>query len=99
MSITLKPFAEQCAPVLIMLSGKTPWTLCMGFLIFIFILCINKTSNLVMICLDSGIEGTTNMEYISDTGNVNPQNIVKKGQLLQDVIVNVKLKLPGINSM
>ena len=52
-----------------------------------------------MICLDSGIEGTTNMEYISDTGNVNPQNIVKKGQLLQDVIVNVKLKLPGINSM
>jgi len=35
------------------------------------------------------------MEYMSDAGNVNPLNIVKKGQALQGVIVDVNLDLPA----
>ncbi|KAF8447735.1 SH2 domain-containing protein [Boletus edulis BED1] len=99
----LKPFAEQRAPfppmqpwdVLTMLSGETSRTLRMGLIISVLIFRIDKFSNAVMVRLDSGIEGIINMEYMSDVGNVLPQNIVKKGQTLQGVIVDVKLDLPA----
>lgn len=99
----LKPFAEQRAPfppmqpwdVLTMLSGETPRTLRMGLIISVLVLRMDKLSNSVAIRLDSGIEGIINMDYLSDTGNVLPQNAVKKGQAVQGVIVDVKLDLPA----
>lgn len=98
----LKPFAEQRSvfppmqpwDVLTMLSGETPRTLRMGLIISVLVLRVEKFSS-VTVRLDSGIEGIINMEYMSDAGNVNPQNIVKKSQALQGVIVDVKLDLPA----
>ncbi|KAF8844471.1 transcription elongation factor SPT6 [Paxillus ammoniavirescens] len=97
----LKPFAEQRMPfpamqpweVLTMLSGETPRTLRMGLIISVLIVRSDKTS--VTVRLDSGIEGTINSDYISDDGAVEPKNVVKKGQALQGVIVDVKLELPA----
>ncbi|KAF9246316.1 SH2 domain-containing protein [Melanogaster broomeanus] len=98
----LRPFAEQRArfppmqpwDVLTMLSGETPRTLRMGLIISVLVLRIDKASP-VTVRLDSGIEGNINPDYISDDGAVNPGNVVKKGQAIQGVIVDVKLDLPA----
>ncbi|KAH7889357.1 SH2 domain-containing protein [Phlebopus sp. FC_14] len=97
----LRPFSEQRAPfpipqawdVLTMLSGETPRTLRMGLIISVLVVRIEKS--FVWVRLDSGIEGGINVEYLSDEGNVNPNNVVKKGQTLQGVVVDVKLDLPA----
>ncbi|OAX41960.1 transcription elongation factor Spt6 [Rhizopogon vinicolor AM-OR11-026] len=98
----LKPFSEQRAPfpslepwdVLTMLSGETPRTLRMGLIVSVLVVRIDQ--KFVLVRLDSGIEGVINIEYVTEEGNIAPKDsIVKKGQTIQGVIVEVKLNLPA----
>lgn len=97
----LKPFSEQRAPfpslgpwdVLTMLSGETPRTLRMGLIVSIMVVRLEQA--LVHIRLDSGIEGVIDIGYLTEDGNVAPKDVVKKGQTIPGVIVDVKLDLPA----
>jgi transcription elongation factor SPT6 len=97
----LKPFAEQRAPfpvlkpwdVLTMLSGETHRTLRVGLIVSVLV--TRVTPQFVSVKLDSGIEGVINAIYISDAGNVNPHNVLTKGQTIQGVVIEVKLDLAG----
>lgn len=97
----LKPFSEQRTPfpslgpwdVLTMLSGETPRTLRMGLIVSIMVVRLEQT--LVHIRLDSGIEGVIDIGYLTEDGNIAPKDVVKKGQTIPGVIVDVKLDLPA----
>ncbi|KAH7913720.1 SH2 domain-containing protein [Hygrophoropsis aurantiaca] len=97
----LKPFSEKRAAfpsleawdVLTMLSGETSRTLRTGLIVSVLVLRLNKS--FVIVRLDSGIEGVINIEYVSEEGNIAPDKVLKKGQTLQGVVVEVKLNLPG----
>lgn len=95
----LKPFCEQRATfptlsdwdVLTMLSGETERTLRPGLIISIQVVRIAK--NFVTVRLDSGLEGVINAQYLADVP-VNPDDAVKKGQMMQGIVILVKIDLP-----
>ena len=94
----LRPFAEKRSPfppikpweVLTMFSGETPRTLGMGLIISILV--VGVKDNFVYVQLDSGIDGVINAQYLTDQG-APPKEVVKKGQMIQGVIIDVKLNL------
>lgn len=95
----LKPFSEQRTPfpeltdwdVLTMLSGETLRTLRPGLIITVQVTRIKP--NFVTVRLDSGIEGMINAQYISDDVGVAPKDAVKKGQMIEGVVIQVKIDL------
>jgi len=96
----LRPFAEHRSTfpvlkpwdVLTMLSGETERTLRVG--VIISVLVVRVTPQFVSIRTDSGIEGVINAVYLTnDEGLVNPHNVVKKGQTLPGVVIDIKLDL------
>lgn len=97
----LKPFGEQRSSyylpkawdVLTMLSGESPRTLRVGLIIAVLV--VRFGVGFVGVRLDSGIDGVINGQYVSDTPVNHPGDIVKKGQTLQGVVIDVKLNLPN----
>ena len=95
----LRPFAEQRAAfptlgdwdVLTMLSGETPRTLRAGLIISVQV--INPKENFVTVRLDSGIEGMINAQYLADHGPADARLVVKKGQTIPGVVIQVKIDL------
>jgi transcription elongation factor SPT6 len=95
----LKPFAEHRNPfpvlgpweVLTMLSGETQRTLRIGLIVSALV--VRPTAQFVSVRLDSGIDGVINMIYLSDPGNVNPLSLVKKGQTISGVVIDLKIDL------
>ncbi|KAH9951462.1 transcription elongation factor Spt6 [Amylocystis lapponica] len=92
----LRPFGELRdnfpAPsewdVLTMLSGETMRTLRVGLIVSVLV--VRAKESFLAVRLDSGIDGMINGHYVSDTGR--PANhVVKQGQTLQGVIIDVKL--------
>lgn len=98
----LKPFSEQRAPypilgdwdVLTMLSGETDRTLRPGLIISIQVVRISKNKNFVTVRLDSGLEGVINAQYLADIPPSAPEDVVSKGQMLQGVVITIKVDLP-----
>ncbi|OBZ75792.1 Transcription elongation factor SPT6 [Grifola frondosa] len=95
----LKPFGEQRATfplpsdwdVLTMLTGETPRTLRVGLIVSVLVVRVKQ--GFVAVRLDSGIDGMINAQYLTDN-NANPDTVVKKGQTIAGVIIDVKLSLP-----
>lgn len=94
----LKPFGESRKSfvlpdgweIITMLSGETESTLKLGFIVSVQVLRVSKSY--VTVRLDSGIEGTINAQYLSDQG-LDPKVLVKPGQSIQGVIIEVKTNL------
>ncbi|EMD38273.1 hypothetical protein CERSUDRAFT_113442 [Gelatoporia subvermispora B] len=94
----LSPFGELRRPfvqpsswdVLTMLTGETPRTLRVGLIVSVLVVRIKP--GFVAVRLDSGIDGMINAQYLADTP-VSPDDVVKKGQTIQGVIIDVKLDL------
>jgi hypothetical protein len=95
----LRPFfAEKRSPfppikpweALTMLSGETPQTLGVGLIISVLV--VGVKDNFVYVRLDSGIDGVIDAQYLTDQG-APPKEVVKKGQRIQGVIIDVKLNL------
>ncbi|KAI0670362.1 transcription elongation factor Spt6 [Trametes maxima] len=94
------PFGERRADfilptdwdVLTMLTGETRRTLRLGLIVSVQAVRVKENS--VIVRLDSGIEGTINRRYLTDQGLPPPQ-VVKQGQTISGVIIDVKLDLPG----
>ncbi|OSX65311.1 hypothetical protein POSPLADRAFT_1167539 [Postia placenta MAD-698-R-SB12] len=95
----LRPFGEQRVSfttpgpweVLTMLTGETPRTLRVGLIISVLVAAVKNS--FVSVRLDSGVDGVINAPYLTDT-QASPNQVVKKGQTLQGVIIDVKLDLP-----
>lgn len=94
----LRPFADQRSmfqlpgpwQILTMLSGETQRTLRVGVIVSAIVQRIN--SNFVSVKLDSGIEGVINEQYIADVPDA-PNKLVKKGQTVTGVIIDIKFEL------
>ncbi|KAL6300573.1 SH2 domain-containing protein [Sparassis latifolia] len=94
----LKPFGEVRDPfplptdwdVLTMLTGETPRTLRVGLIVSVLVMRVKPT--FVAVRLDSGIDGIINNSYLADQA-VDPEKVVKKGQTIPGVIIDVKLSL------
>ncbi|KAH9854249.1 transcription elongation factor Spt6 [Lenzites betulinus] len=76
--------------VLTMLTGETRRTLHVG--IIVSVQAARVKDNFVIVRLDSGIEGTITKRYLTDEG-LSPTQVVKPGQTLSGVIIDVKLDL------
>lgn len=95
----LKPFAElrerfpTLGPwdVLTMLSGETHRTLRVGLIVSVLVLRIKN--HFVAVRLDSGIEGVINSQYLADHVPQDPESVVKKGQTIPGVVIDMKLNL------
>ncbi|KAI0054143.1 transcription elongation factor Spt6 [Auriscalpium vulgare] len=95
----IKPFADGRRPlrapsdweVLTMLSGETERTLRIGLIVSVYVLWIRPS--VVGVKLDSGIEGVINAHYLADQLPNRLDNVVKKGQTVPGVIIDVKLDL------
>ncbi|KZT09507.1 transcription elongation factor SPT6 [Laetiporus sulphureus 93-53] len=95
----LKPFGELREKfslptpweVAMMLTGETPRTLRAGLIVSVMVVRVKQ--NLVAVRLDSGIEGIIHAQYLADQP-VSPPSVVKQGQTLQGVIIDVKTDLP-----
>ncbi|THH00428.1 hypothetical protein EW145_g7080 [Phellinidium pouzarii] len=97
----LKPFGElrpnfvlpDAWEVLTMLTGETQRTLRVGLIVSVLVL--RTKSGYIVVKLDSGIEGVINASYLTDIadGSVNMDDIVKKGQTIPGVIIDVKTDL------
>ncbi|TFY83720.1 hypothetical protein EWM64_g301 [Hericium alpestre] len=96
----LRPFVELRRPlpppteweVLTMLSGETERTLRVGLIVSVLVLRVQR-GNAVIVRLDSGIEGLINLTYLADQIPAHIDSVVKKGQTLPGVIIDVKLDL------
>lgn len=96
----LRPFAEQREAfptlqpweVLTMLSGETPRTLRIGLIVSVLVLFARQ--HFVSVRLDSGIEGVINSQYLADQVPGDARDVVKKGQTVPGVVIDVKLNLP-----
>ena len=92
------PFGERRADfvlpgdweVLTMRTGETRRTLRVGLIVSVQAMRVKD--NFVIVRLDSGIEGMINKRYLTDSG-LSPQQVVKPGQTLSGVIIDVKLDL------
>ncbi|KAI0780912.1 transcription elongation factor Spt6 [Trametes elegans] len=76
--------------VLTMLTGETRRTLHLGLIVSVQ--AVRVKENHVFIRLDSGIEGIIHTRFLTDDG-LPPQQVVKQGQTLSGVIIDVKLDL------
>jgi transcription elongation factor SPT6 len=76
--------------VLTMLTGETERTLRIGLIVSAMVVRIQKSW--IVVKLDSGIEGIINAQYLSDHPDVHPNQLVKKGQTLQGVIIQVNVE-------
>lgn len=76
--------------ILSMLTGETERTLRVGLIVSAMVVRIQ--SSWVVVRLDSGIEGIINATYLSDRTDVQPSKIVRKGQTLQGVIIQVNVE-------
>lgn len=97
----IAPFSETRPPlqppgdwdVITMLTGETPRTLRNGIIVSVL---VNRVRpNFVNVRMDSGLEAVINTVYLSDA-NVAPANvdsIVKKGQTMPGVIIQVRPEL------
>lgn len=96
----LKPFGElrqrfhlpTAWEVLTMLTGETPRNLRVGLIVSVLVVRIKP--GFVAVRLDSGIEGVINAQYLADQV-VLPDSVVKRGQTIQGVIIDVKLQQPN----
>lgn len=98
----LRPYGEKRADfvqpvdwdVLTMLTGETPRTLRVGLIVSVQAVRVKEP--FVAVRLDSGIEGNISKKYLTDIGQ--PCNsIVKPGQTLSGVVIDVKLELANDN--
>lgn len=95
----VRPFGEKRGPfvlptawdVLTMLSGETQLTLRVGFIVSVMVMRFKPT--MVFVRLDSGIEGMINAQYLSDNMHTNPDEVVKKGQTLAGIVIDIKMDL------
>jgi transcription elongation factor SPT6 len=95
----LRPYSDRRNPfsllsdweVLTMLTSETEKTLRIGLIVSVMITRSNR--NYAVVRLDSGLEGVINTQYISDNPPDNLEHLVKKGQTLQGVIIDVKRDL------
>ena len=95
----LRPFGEirprfalpDAWDVLTMLSGETPRTLRLGFIVSVLVQKPGK--NFTLVRLDSGIEGIVNAQHLSDDPSANPDVVAKRGSTLQGVIIEIKMDL------
>ncbi|KAA1471105.1 transcription elongation factor Spt6 [Dentipellis sp. KUC8613] len=95
----IRPYFEARRPlqqpgeweVLTMLSGETERTLRVGLIVSVLVL--RTMRNSVTVRLDSGIEGIINSQYLADQAPASVEAVVKKGQTLPGVIIDVKLDL------
>ncbi|THH26563.1 hypothetical protein EUX98_g7622 [Antrodiella citrinella] len=94
----LKPFGELRDPflmptawdVLTMLTGETLQTLRIGLIVSVL---VQRAGTAVAnVKLDSGIEGIINGAYVADEPT-EPRAVLKKGQSIQGVIIEVKMDL------
>ncbi|KAI0831325.1 transcription elongation factor Spt6 [Trametes gibbosa] len=76
--------------VLTMLTGETRRTLHVG--IIVSVQAARVKDNFVIVRLDSGIEGMITKRYLTDEG-LSPAQVVKPGQTISGVIIDVKLDL------
>ncbi|KAI0374913.1 transcription elongation factor Spt6 [Pilatotrama ljubarskyi] len=76
--------------VLTMLTGETRRTLRVGLLVSVQ--AIRVKENHVIVRLDSGIEGIIHRRYLTDS-DLPPPQVVKQGQTLSGVVIDVKLDL------
>ncbi|KAI0065393.1 transcription elongation factor Spt6 [Artomyces pyxidatus] len=99
----IKPFADVRRPlrqpsdweVLTMLSGETERTLRVGLIVSVYVMWIRQS--VVGVKLDSGIEGVINAHYLADQLPNRLDSVVKKGQTIPGVIIDVKLDLAHDN--
>ncbi|KAI0726619.1 transcription elongation factor Spt6 [Fomitopsis betulina] len=97
----VKPFGEQRekfvrpspAEVVMMLTGETKRTLRVGLIVSVLV--VRVKSNLVAVRLDSGIDGMITSQFIADENVPDATTVLKKGQTIQGVIIDVKLNLPA----
>ena len=95
----IKPFGDNRRPlsrpsdwdVVIMLSGETERTLRSGLIVSVLVLWIRQGA--VSVRLDSGIEGVIESHLLADNEVARMDNVVKKGQTIAAVILNVKRDL------
>lgn len=93
----LKPFGElrnrfllpTSWHILTMLTGETRQTLRVGLIVSVLVIHVHP--NFVAVKLDSGVQGMINAQYLANEP-VNPARVVKKGQTIQGVIIDVKPK-------
>ncbi|TBU50800.1 transcription elongation factor SPT6 [Dichomitus squalens] len=78
--------------VVTMLTGETPRTLRTGLIVSVQ--AVRVKDNFVIVRLDSGIEGTINKRYLTELG-LPPPSVVKQGQTLSGVVMEVKLDIPA----
>lgn len=94
----LKPFGEARKPfqlpdawdVVTMLTGETHRTLRVGVMVSALVL--RATPSLILVRLDSGIEGSIKSEFYSDDPNFD-RKLITKGETINAVILEVKLSL------
>ncbi|KAH9935008.1 transcription elongation factor Spt6 [Fomitopsis serialis] len=95
----VRPFGEQRdkfvrptpAEVLMMLTGETNRTLRVGLIVSVLVVRVKQS--FVAVRLDSGIDGMITSQYIADDHISDASTVVKKGQTIQGVIIDVKLNL------
>lgn len=93
----LRPFGDQreqfVAPdewrVMTTLSGETMKTLAAGRVISVSVLRIMKS--FVSVRLDSGVDGIINLEYIDREPGQSVEQVLRKGQTIQAVIIAINL--------
>ncbi|KAI0748143.1 transcription elongation factor SPT6 [Daedaleopsis nitida] len=78
--------------VLTMLTGETKATLRTGIIVSVQVVRVKE--NFVAVRLDSGVEGSIAKKYLTESG-LAPNTIVKTGQTLSGVIIEVRLDLPN----
>ncbi|GAB1517748.1 Transcription elongation factor spt6 [Rhizoctonia solani] len=94
----LRPFGDQRESfvppdewkVMTMLSGETVKTLAPGRVISVSVLRIMKS--FVSVRLDSGVDGIINLEYVDREPGQSVEQVLRKGQTIQAVIIAINLK-------
>ncbi|QRV99986.1 transcription elongation factor SPT6 [Ceratobasidium sp. AG-Ba] len=93
----LRPFGDQREPfvqpdewkIMTTLSGETMKTLAAGRVISVSVLRIMKS--FVSVRLDSGVDGIINLEYIDREPGQSVEQVLRKGQTIQAVIIAINL--------
>ncbi|KAG8713489.1 Transcription elongation factor spt6 [Ceratobasidium sp. 423] len=94
----LRPFGDQRElfvppdewKVMTMLSGESVKTLAPGRVISVSVLRIMKS--FVSVRLDSGVDGIINLEYVDREPGQSVEQVLRKGQTIQAVIIAINLK-------
>ena len=74
-----------------MLTGETKRTLRVGLIVSVLV--VRVKPNFVAVRLDSGIDGMITSQYIADESVPDASIVLKKGQTIHGVIIDVKLNL------